>query len=632
VRLSQSKDGEDAVSPERQRANILAKCRERGYTPEWYQDVDGHKSGRDIKNRPGWQALSKRLTDPDVVALIGNDLARFHRKGWRVGDLVEFVERNNINLILAAPGREIDTSSAMGKVFVYLTAIFDEFYAEDISHRVKDSIAHRKNLGKTVGRPPFGTIRDKAGYLMPNNEEGGWWLMDGRFQAGDPDQPPAPDAIWRTYYESAKHALILFAEGDIGVEKLSYQLNEDGYPFRDRKGKPRKWCRDDVRRMLANWPEYGGLVLDEKAKDRPTHTRDEVDDMPLDEDKAVFSVDLLKRVGYVRAQRTLLAIDRGKKKQAYPYPLSHMTRCAHCERLAKKQDDPRLITHLGGTGRKSGRVYRHKRGVACGCQFRSIPCEVLEADFGKLIKGLVVDEAALALMVELAQEGGQSIEEPQRINMEETRQRNILKLKKKIENTKLLFREDELSEAEYRAHLSEYRADLTYWEAYTTEQERVALELSMCLDAIDKVAQLWDIAEPEERRTMAHNLFEHITYNLDTQRIVDFRLKSWASRFLVLRTALYIEDDPEDKNASASGRRNMPHTGLETRLRFYRLAAKTILNNVFKGQSPRILQTKTLLTRNQSIQALYAEGSLMADLADDYGISHQRVYQIVYGQ
>jgi hypothetical protein len=76
----------------------------------------------------------------------------------------------------------------------------------------------------------------------------------------------------------------------------------------------------------------------------------------------------------------------------------------------------------------------------------------------------------------------------------------------------------------------------------------------------------------------------------------------------------------------------MPHTGLETRLRFYRLAAKTILNNVFKGQSSRILQAKTILTRDQRIQAMYAEGSLMADLADDYGISHQRVYQIVYGQ
>ncbi|KAB2902110.1 MAG: hypothetical protein F9K27_17705 [Anaerolineae bacterium] len=76
----------------------------------------------------------------------------------------------------------------------------------------------------------------------------------------------------------------------------------------------------------------------------------------------------------------------------------------------------------------------------------------------------------------------------------------------------------------------------------------------------------------------------------------------------------------------------MPHTGLETLLRFYRRAAKIVLNNIFIGQSPRILQAKTLLTRNQSIQALYAEGELLCDIAQDYGISYQRVWQIVQGQ
>ena len=34
--------------------------------------------------------------------------------------------------------------------------------------------------------------------------------------------------------------------------------------------------------IFGNWPEYGGLVLDEKAKDRTTHTRDEVDHMHLE--------------------------------------------------------------------------------------------------------------------------------------------------------------------------------------------------------------------------------------------------------------------------------------------------------------------------------------------------------------
>ncbi len=562
VRLSQARDGDDAVSPERQRANILAKCRELGYEPEWYQDVDGHKSGRDVKNRPGWQALSRRLGSPDVVALIGNDLARFHRKGWRVGDLVEFVEEHNIALILAAPGRQIDTSSPMGKVFVYLTAIFDEFYADDISHRVKDSIIHRKHLGKSIGKPPFGTTRDKAGYLMPNNDDGAWWLLDGRYVSGDPAVPPAPDAVWRTYYESSYRALSLFAEGNIGVEKLSYTLNEEGFPFCDRTGEPRRWCRDDVRRVIANWPEYGGLVFDQPAKDRAVQTRAEVDAIHLDADKAVFSVELLKKVAYVRSERTLLALDRGKKSVAYPYPLSHITRCAHCEEQVLRENDPRLRTHLAGTGRKYGRVYRHKPGVNCGCEYRSVMCEMLEEDFGKLIKGLVVNEEALALMVELAEQNGDTSDQQQRVDHAQTRQRSILKLKKKIENLKTLFREAEIDEAEYRTLLADYRTELAYWEAYTTQREQVALQLSLCLEVIDKVARLWDIAEAEERRSMAHNLFEYIVYNLDTQRIVDFRLKPWANRFLVLRAALYAEENVQ-KKASTSGRRNMPHTGFE---------------------------------------------------------------------
>ena len=76
----------------------------------------------------------------------------------------------------------------------------------------------------------------------------------------------------------------------------------------------------------------------------------------------------------------------------------------------------------------------------------------------------------------------------------------------------------------------------------------------------------------------------------------------------------------------------MPHTGLETLLRFYRQAAKTVLNNIFIGQSPPILRQKALSARNQRIKRLYAEGELMSDLSREYGISRQRISQIVHGQ
>src|SRR5437773_114567 len=143
-------------SPERQRANIQAACEQHGWKPEWYEDVEGHRSGTSEKNRPGWLALKRRLPDPDVTALVANDLSRLHRKSWRVGDLVDFVQEHDITLVLAAPGRQIDTSTPMGQMFAMLASIFDEYYAKDMSIRQKDSIAHRKRQGKAINLP-FGT-------------------------------------------------------------------------------------------------------------------------------------------------------------------------------------------------------------------------------------------------------------------------------------------------------------------------------------------------------------------------------------------------------------------------------------------------------------------------------------------
>src|SRR5690349_24557711 len=116
IRKSWTRDEKDSISPERQRAHIQAICDKNDWQPEWYEDVEGHRSGMEEKNRPGWLALKARLGDPDVVALIANDLSRLHRKGWRVGDLLDTVEKYGVRLILADPLRQIDFSSTYGRM------------------------------------------------------------------------------------------------------------------------------------------------------------------------------------------------------------------------------------------------------------------------------------------------------------------------------------------------------------------------------------------------------------------------------------------------------------------------------------------------------------------------------------
>lgn len=102
VRQSVTCEANDTDSPERQRANIRKICDQNGWTPEWYVDADGHKSGRQENNRPGWLALKERLGDSDVVALVANDISRLHRKSWRIGDLLDFLQEHKVRLVLAA--------------------------------------------------------------------------------------------------------------------------------------------------------------------------------------------------------------------------------------------------------------------------------------------------------------------------------------------------------------------------------------------------------------------------------------------------------------------------------------------------------------------------------------------------
>jgi hypothetical protein len=162
---------------------------------------------------------------------------------------------------LADPRRHIDFSTPYGRMFAQLSAIFDEWYATDISERWKADIAHRKSRGVTVGLPPFGTKRHpETGYLIPS-EEGVWLIPDGTWMPGTVGEPPPHSAaVWRGYFQCAERMLILYADERGGRESICRRLQAEGWAFRDRNGQPAPIEVDDVRRVIANWPEYGGYI------------------------------------------------------------------------------------------------------------------------------------------------------------------------------------------------------------------------------------------------------------------------------------------------------------------------------------------------------------------------------------
>jgi DNA invertase Pin-like site-specific DNA recombinase len=569
IRQSQTRNDEDTNSPLRQRANITMVCEKYGWTPEWYEDAEGHKSGRDIKNRPGWLALQARLGDSDVVALVANDLSRLHRKGWRVGDLIDHLEQYQVGLVLAAPGREVDTGTPTGKMFIQFTAMLDEYYADDISQRAKDSINHRRNSGKAIGLAPYGTTRDANGFLIPS-PEGAWLLPDGTFQLGVELEPPHPDAIWRSYFVTAKRIFELYAENKYGNVRIAYMMNEQGYPFRDRWGKFRPFAADDIRRAVNNWDKYGGRIVEKRSKERRAYELGSIEEIPLDAERAVLPLELLRRVGSVLKERSVKPLNRGQKPQVHSYPLSHITYCSHCEKLAKEQDNLKLRTTL--TGSKSGGIYRYRHlpGIRCGVVNQSVPAEEFEAEFARLVQFLEVDQPTLELMIELAIQADKSLGATDE-NIEEKKVEAIALCRRKIEAAVNLYSDGMIGREEYLRRKDTNEREIAHWEARTTETQKIALEFALCVEALQSFQRLWGVASGKQKQDLVRNLFDYILFDLNTRRITDFRLKAWADKFFVVRASLLLEEnesvDIPEENENATGFtgvwRDMPPTGFK---------------------------------------------------------------------
>jgi hypothetical protein len=118
--------------------------------------------------------------------------------------------------------------------------------------------------------------------------------------------------------------------------------------------------------VVSNYPEYGGYVSKERARERhpADYPADEII-ARLNPDRALFPIELLAKVARSRQARAI-----GKhpthsvNTKARAYPLAGITYCARCEAIAEQNNNPKLRSLLSG---HIGTYYRHKPGGVCGC-------------------------------------------------------------------------------------------------------------------------------------------------------------------------------------------------------------------------------------------------------------------------
>ena len=170
IRLSRE-DGDDreSESVENQRDIIDNYILEHEELIEAGEYVDDGYTGTNF-NRPGFQKMLKDIEEEKIDCIITKDLSRFGRDHIDTGYYLErFLPANNIRYI--AIGDNVDTIKPDGLQFLTFKLSFNDYYAQDISNKIKSVKQRKIEKGEyQAGIPPYGYKKDTEikNHLVPD--------------------------------------------------------------------------------------------------------------------------------------------------------------------------------------------------------------------------------------------------------------------------------------------------------------------------------------------------------------------------------------------------------------------------------------------------------------------------------
>ena len=136
----------------------LKVAREKGYTDTLFF-VDDGITGTTMK-RPGFQKMLTAIEAGYISAVFVKDLSRVGRNYIEVGKLTEeFFPQYDVRLVAVSDGVDSDEGD---NEFTPFRNIMNEWYAKDISKKIKSTFKAKGKSGKHVASiPPYGYVKSE---------------------------------------------------------------------------------------------------------------------------------------------------------------------------------------------------------------------------------------------------------------------------------------------------------------------------------------------------------------------------------------------------------------------------------------------------------------------------------------
>lgn len=446
VRRSMVRYEEDRASPERQLANCVAVCEEKGWSYEVYEDAEGHRSGRSERHRPGWHQLKAQLGRGDVVAVVVNSLDRASRSPRDFFVFLDSLQKYNVELV--SVHEQFDTTNAIGKAFLAILMVVASLESDLASERVMDSVRHRRERGVHVGIAPFGYDRE-GGLLVRNGDAGVVELMAE-----------------------------MYATGEYSYVEVAADLNRRGYRFRDRYG-GKRFSEVSVRSVLQNASLYAGRLPVGRERG---YAYGQLYDGGHE---AVIGAGLAEQV---------LAARRSRRRQgggvARVYLLTGVGYCYEC--------GGRLWGM--GRGRRGRYFYRHAEG-SCRRRKGSWDAVDVEAQVVGLLDGLSLPGEIEGMVRERVRQRARA--EPGNAELVEALERERQKLMRLRE----LRIEGEIGREEYHSRKAELAAVTSSMEG---RLGAAGYDAQAALQRLADVGEVVRAGDPAQQRRVVRSVFERV--------------------------------------------------------------------------------------------------------------------------
>lgn len=165
-RLSRDED-EEMNSLQNQRQILVDYAEQNGYEIVG-ESFDDNVSGMTF-NRKGLGELEIAVDEGKIDVVLVKDLSRLGRHRTQTELFIDHLRQNNVKVISVTEG--IDSFNENDDLLIGFKQIFNDFYAKDISKKIRSGIRQKQKTGLVVNLP-MGYYKDKNTDEVKIDEQG----------------------------------------------------------------------------------------------------------------------------------------------------------------------------------------------------------------------------------------------------------------------------------------------------------------------------------------------------------------------------------------------------------------------------------------------------------------------------